>query len=118
MTDLKEALDFYEMNDYLTPDQCEAVIDRIEELDAQVNRELANNVALDDEIEKRDRRIEELTDELVNVEQLAKDRYCRMQQENERLRAAISDSYEPGCDCATCALWRAGTAQETEHARP
>ena len=31
--------------------------------------------------------IERLTDELINVEQLAKDRYCNMQIEIERLRA-------------------------------
>ena len=32
--------------------------------------------------------IERLTDELINVEQLAKDRYCEMQSKIERLEAA------------------------------
>ena len=35
--------------------------------------------------------IERLTDELINVEQLAKDRYCKMQSEIERLRSDRPD---------------------------
>ena len=32
MTDLKEALAFYELNDYLQPYQCDVVVDEIERL--------------------------------------------------------------------------------------
>ena len=33
--------------------------------------------------------IERLTDELINVEQVAKDRYCKMQSEIERLQRSV-----------------------------
>lgn len=36
--------------------------------------------------------IERLNDELISVEQLAKDRYCKMQSEIERLQMLLNDA--------------------------
>ena len=63
MSELKEALDFYEMNGYLTPDQCDVVVDRVWELEkanAELNREQA---AFDKCISKYGNALEELGDE-------------------------------------------------------
>jgi len=43
-----------------------------------------------DAMEAKAAEIERLTDELINVEELAKDRYCKMQSEIERLNAEVT----------------------------
>jgi len=60
--------------------------------------ELKYKLDQSERIKNLEAEIERLTDELINVEELAKDRYCKMQSEIERLRAALKQIEARGLD--------------------
>ena len=57
--------------------------------------------------------IERLTDELINLEQVAKDRYCKMQGEIERLKAKLTQDPKD----ARCQLYKATQKWQQEAER-
>jgi len=70
---------------YRNPDGPEAA-NEIERLQLELKYKLDQS----ERIKNLEAEIERLTDELINVEELAKDRYCKMQSEIERLNAEVT----------------------------
>ena len=85
--------DFNELVERLTAernhwkDETMSACDEIERLTAKCDVFKETVTAREATIAERNREIERLTDELVNVEQVAKERYCEMQQRIEELEA-------------------------------